>query len=124
MNANSFTMIGAVAFLVVFPSGYWLSRAGKPYSGIILTVHKLISVAAFVLLVITMIGSSQAARLGAAELIGGVVTGVLFLSLIATGALLSSDNEMPALVLRVHQIAPYLTVLSTAATLYLLQGRT
>ena len=33
---------------------------------------------------------------------------------------MSVDKTMPALVLRLHQLTPYLTVLSTAGTLYLL----
>jgi hypothetical protein len=49
-----------------------------------------------------------------------VVTGLFFVSLIATGGLLSSDKQMPTIVLRLHQVAPYLTVLAAAVTLYLL----
>jgi hypothetical protein len=124
VNTNSLRIIGAAAFLVVFLSGYWLGRSGNPYSFIILTVHKLIGVGILVLLVIAMIRSHRVAALGPAELILGVVSGIFFISLIATGSLLSGDNEMPAFVLRLHQIAPYLTVLSTAATLYLIQGST
>jgi hypothetical protein len=41
----------------------------------------------------------------------------------ASGGFLTSNKPMPIAVLRVHQIVPVLTVLSTAATLYLLLGR-
>jgi hypothetical protein len=111
-----------LVFIVIFASGYWLSRAGKPYSVVVLTVHKLISLAAVVLLVITMAQAQRVATLSALELIAGVVTGLFFIALMATGGLLSSDKEMPAVVLRLHQIAPYLTVLAAAVTLYLLQS--
>ena len=40
-----------------------------------------------------------------------------------TGGLLSMDKTMPAVIRRLHQVTPYLTVLSTAATLYLLSRR-
>jgi hypothetical protein len=36
---------------------------------------------------------------------------------------LSIDKPMPAIVLRLHQVMPYLAVLSTAVTLYLLLSR-
>lgn len=89
---------------------------------VVLTIHKLIAVAAFVLLVVIMVRSNRATALSAIELTAGVVAGLLFLSLIITGGLLSSDNPMPAVVLKLHQIAPYLTVLFTGVTLYLLQS--
>ena len=122
MDAISIIVAGLV-FVVIFGSGYWLSRAGKPYNVIVLTVHKLISLAAVVLLVIFMIQANREAVLSAMELVASVVTGLFFLSLIATGGLLSMDKEMPSIVRKQHQIAPYLTLLSAAVTLYLLQVR-
>jgi len=124
MNADQLRIVGAgLVFVVIFVSGYWLSRAGKPYNVIVLTVHKLISLAAVVFLVITMIQANRVAALSAVELIAGVLTGLFFLGLMATGGLLSGDKQMPAVVLKLHQIAPYLTVLAAAVTLYLLQSR-
>ncbi len=121
MNANPLSALStAVLFVVILLSGYRLSRSGKPYNALLLTVHKLISVGAVVWLVVTMVRSNRAAGLSAAELSAGVVTGLFFVSLIATGGLLSSEAQTPALVAKVHQIAPYLTILSTAVTLYLL----
>jgi hypothetical protein len=113
-------LVAGLSYLFIFLSGFWLSKSGKPYNVIVLTIHKLISLAAVVALVIVMIQSNQVAALSAIELIAGVVTGLFFLGLMVTGGLLSTDKPMPAVVLRLHQIAPYLTVLSTAATLYLL----
>jgi hypothetical protein len=124
MDANPLRILGAgLFFVIIFVSGYWLSRSGKPYSVIVLTIHKLISLAAVVFLVVTMIQSHRVAALRVIELVASVVTDLFFLSLIATGGLLSSDRQMPAVVSKLHQITPYLTVLSTAVTLYLLQGR-
>lgn len=121
MNTNILRYVGtALLFVVIFVSGYWLSRSGKPYGTLLLTIHKLIAVGAFVFLVITMVRSGRAGALGTAGWVAGGVTGVLFLSLIATGGLLSSDLETPAVVSTLHKIAPYLTILSTAATLFLL----
>jgi hypothetical protein len=117
-------VVGAGLFyLFILLSGYWLSHSGKPYSVIVLTIHKLISLAAVVFLIITMIQSNRVAALSALELIAGVVTGLFLLGTMITGGLLSTDKPMPAVVLRLHQITPYLTVLSNAAALYLRLSR-
>jgi hypothetical protein len=52
-----------------------------------------------------------------------VVTGLCFLGTVASGGFLSSDKPMPLAVLRVHQIVPVLTALSSGVTLYLVLGR-
>jgi hypothetical protein len=107
-------------FVFIFLSGIWLSRSGKPLNGIILTAHKLISLAAVVFLAITIYQLNQASSLSAMGLIAGAVTGLFFLGAIVTGGLLSTGKPVPAAILTAHQAAPFLTVLSTAATLYLL----
>jgi hypothetical protein len=67
---------------------------------------------------------NQTATLSALALMATVVTGLFFLSLVVSGGLLmAGERQMPAVVLRVHQIAPYLTVLSTAVSLAVLLGR-
>ena len=124
MNTTQLRYIGAGSFfLLIFLFGFWLSRSGKPYSVIILTIHKLISLAAVILLGITVHRMNQAATLSAVELLAVIITGLFFLGTIITGGLLSIDKPMPAVILRLHQITPYLTVISTAATLYLQQRR-
>ena len=125
MGATQSSVVGAgLFFLFIILSGIWLSRSGKPLNGIILTIHKLISLAAVVFLAITIYQINQAAGLSAIGFIAGVVTGLFFLGDIITGGLLSTGKPMPAAILTMHQITPFLTVLSTAATLYLLLSRT
>jgi hypothetical protein len=117
-------VVGAgLFFLFVFLSGIWLSRSGKPHNSIILTIHKLISLAAAVFLVITIYQTNQVATLGATGLVAVVVTGLLFLGTGVSGGVLSTGKPMPAAILRMHQTTPFLTVFSTAVTLYLLLSR-
>jgi hypothetical protein len=126
MNTNQ---VGAVSmgagFLILILSGFWLSRTGKPYGTLIFAVHKLIAVAAVVLLGITVYRAHRAGVLSTIELFAAIVAGLFFLGTIVTGSLLSIPIEkpMPAFVHRLHQVTPYLTVLSTAVTLYLLSRR-
>jgi hypothetical protein len=109
--------------IFIFLSGFWLNRSGKPYNEIIFNVHKLIALGAVVLFVITLYRTNQVAALSTIELLAGVVTGLFVLGLFVTGALLSIDKPMPAVVLKLHHIIPYLAVLSTAITLYLLSPK-
>jgi len=121
MDSFQLRVVGAgLFFLFIFLSGIWLSRSGKPLNGLILTIHKLISLAAGIFLIITLYWMNQAAPLGATELIAVVVTALFFLGTVVFGGLLSTGKPMPPAILRMHQILPFLTVLSTAVTLYLL----
>jgi len=123
MSTQSRVVGVGLLFVFIFLSGFWLSRSGNPYNAAASTIHKLLGVAAAALLVVTMVQVNRVGRLSGIEIVAGVVTGLLFLSLVASGGLLMIDRQMPAVVRRLHHIAPYLTVLSTAATLYHLVGR-
>jgi hypothetical protein len=126
MSTNQYRFVVAgLFFLLLLLSGYWLGRSGKPYSTIVFTIHKLVSLAAIVLLGVTVYRINRAGALSAIELLAAIVTGLFFLGTMVTGSLLSIpiDKAMPAIVHKLHQVTPYLTVLSTATTLYLLRGR-
>jgi hypothetical protein len=112
--------INVLLYLGILVSGLWLSRLGKPYNAILLTIHKLVSLAAVVVLVFTVVRVRSEAALGVADWVAVSVSGLFFAGTIATGALLSVDKPMPPAILVLHRIMPFLTVLSTAATLYLL----
>jgi hypothetical protein len=125
METMQSKVIGAGLFyLFIFLSGFWLSHLGKPYPTIVFSIHKLIGVATAIFLVITVYRIHQAAPLSPVEITAGVVTVLFFAGTIVAGGLLSIDKSMPAAVLTMHQIAPFLTMLSTAATLYLVLSRT
>ena len=109
-------------YLGIFVSGLWLSRLGRPLNVILLTIHKLISLAAIVLLAFTVYRVTWEGPLGALDWIAVSVTGLFFLGTIATGAVLSGDRPAQAVVLTLHRITPFLTVIATAVSLYLLLG--
>jgi hypothetical protein len=109
-----------LSFVLMFLSGIWVSRAGKPLNGVLFTIHKLVGLAAAVFLGATVYGLHQAAALDGREWGGVVVSGLLFLGTVATGGVLGIGKEKSATMLRLHQIGSVLAVLSTAATLYFL----
>jgi hypothetical protein len=125
MSANLIRIaVTGLFFGIIFVFGYWLSHSGKPYNVLVLTVHKLISLAAVIFLGIIVYQINQAAQLSAIELAVGAITALLFVGTIITGGLLSTDQSMPTAILKIHQIGPYLTLLFSAGTLYFLLSRT
>ena len=120
MDATALRMAGlGLGFVLIFVSGFSLTRFGKPFNGIVLTAHKLISLAAAILLGVAIYRVNQAGQLGTAEVAAVALTGLFFLGTGVTGGLSSIDKPVPLVVL-VHKVAPFLTALATATTLYLL----
>jgi heme A synthase len=121
MSTTQVRVVGAgVAFVLIFFSGIWVSMAGKPYSTLPFTVHKLVGLTLGVLLGVIAYQTHQVAPLGPGQIAAIAVTVLLFVATVAAGGVLSVVEDVPAVALRLHQIVPVLTVLSTAGTLYLL----
>jgi len=107
-------------FLFIFLSGLWLSRTGRPYSMLIITIHKLIGLAAGVFLGLTVYRIHQADPLSPVQIAAVVVTTLFFIVNVATGSLLSTNKPMPEAVSIINRFFPYLTVVLTGIMLYLL----
>jgi hypothetical protein len=121
MNAHLVRIIVlGLLFLCIFISGFRLDRKRKPYGIFLFTFHKLIALAALVLVAVTVYQMNQLAPLDSMETLAALATAVLFIGTIATGGLASIDRLLPAAVLLLHKLLPYLTVLVSAGTLYLL----
>jgi hypothetical protein len=117
-------VVTGALLVVLLLSGFWTTRAGKPYRTFPFTVHKLFGLAAGILLAIIAYKAHQAAPLGLVEIAAIAVTVLLFLGTVAAGGLLSVDEQASTIVLRLHQVLPVLSLLSTAGMLYLLlRGR-
>ena len=121
MNAAQIKVaVAGLFFLGIFLSGFWLNHSGKPYGLLIFTLHKLVALGAVIFLGLTVYRFQQVYPLNALQIGVLALTAVQFLITIATGGMLSVEKAMPALVLRLHQVAPFLTVLSAGGSLYLL----
>lgn len=94
MNAF-FSEIGgsALLFVLTLVSGILLSLSGKPYPTLIFNIHKLIAVGTVFIIVRNIYRLQQAAPLRAFVGPGTlIITGVLFLTLIISGGLLSLQD--------------------------------
>jgi len=120
MNTNSRIVVIVILFILKLILGIWLTLAGKPYNGLLLTVHKLIALATVIFIGVTVHNLRTGVGLNTLELIAVITTGALFLAAIISGGLASTEKlAYPAIVL-IHRIAPFLSILTTAATVYLL----
>jgi hypothetical protein len=111
-----------ILFLLTLISGLIVSHSGRPLSVGLVTIHKLIAVGTMVLIgmVVNQLYKTVDGK-ALIEMSIMVISGVLFLALIATGALLTREEmQLAEVVLKVHQVAPLLALSSSTATIYLL----
>jgi hypothetical protein len=113
-------LFAGLSFLIVLASGVWLTRAGKPYSGILLNAHKLIALAGVVLLALFVRRWVRSDPFTAIQLAVVVATGVLLVASIATGGLVSVDRPVSRAVLILHRVLPFVSLVAAVATLVLL----
>ena len=118
-----------IFFLFILLSGFWVSRSGKPYNGLIFNIHKFIGLGVGVFLIRTVYLTHQAAPLNATQWATIVITVLLFiltvivgglLSILAEGGLKDMGRSMQATLSMIHKFFPYGIMITTAATLYLL----
>lgn len=115
------TVAAGVLFLIIFFTGYWLHRYGRPINPILLNVHKLIGVATAVFLFLTVNRLHQAEPLAPAMLAFALAASLFFIATIVTGGLVSLKKSPPAIIAFLHHLLPYLTALTSGAALYLLR---
>lgn len=122
MSATSTKIVITGAFfLFIFLFGFVLSRGGKPYPTLLFNVHKLVALGTLVYLAITVYNLHRAAPLAPGLIALVAFTGLCFVVTIVAGGLLNIDKS-PAFLAVIHRVSPYLTLLATAGTLYLLLG--
>jgi hypothetical protein len=109
-------------FLFTFIFGIGLSNSGKPYHSMLFNLHKLIALGAVIVTAVTIYHLRSDGEIKAFVWGAGVITGLLFLALFVSGALLSIGKPDHAVILAIHRVAPLLAVIFTALTLYLLVG--
>jgi hypothetical protein len=121
MGALEARTIGVIlSLLIVFLSGFWLSHAGKPFGGAVGLIHKLISLAAVILLINLAAHAHHAARLSGVEWAVCVLAVLLFVAAIASGGVVMAGNSVPSATVA-HRVTPYLVFLATVAAIWLLR---
>ncbi len=121
MNENGLRMVGiAAAFLLVFGTGFYLTHFGRPYSVALLTVHKIVAAGILVFLGII---AYRASALSVSVWLVVSLTVIAFVAMIASGGVLSAIESSPGIIMTVHKVGSYVTVLLAIAAFYLLFWR-
>ena len=119
-------VVAGILFLLTLISGVFLHHSSRPLSIGMVTVHKLIAVGTAVLVGMAINQLYKSVDGKAIVEIGlMVISALLLLALIATGALLTREEmQLPDLVLNIHKVAPLLALISSTLTIFLLsRGR-
>lgn len=121
---ETFLTVGlpGLAFLLTLVFGFWLSRAGRPYNGVLFNLHKLLALGAVVVAAIQFSGLLKDAGGPAPLVVLLVVASLCVVALFATGALMSLNNPNYAFLLSVHRVAPALAVIALAWAAWMLIG--
>jgi hypothetical protein len=124
MKMNAMTtkqIIAGLLFLFTLVSGVWLSHSGKPLNVAMITIHKLIALATVIAIAVNVYPLYRAADIRTfLEPVLIAVSGLAFLALFISGALLSLAKPLPGAVLGIHQVAPLLALAFSAMALYML----
>jgi hypothetical protein len=119
MNIAPGFLLPGIGFLVTLSFGFWLSRLGKPYNGILFNIHKLIALGAVVLTALHIynwfkVSEPQALLVGLI-----VIAGMSVAALFASGAFMSIGNLDHKTMKLIHNVAPVLLVVAAGLTFYL-----
>jgi hypothetical protein len=118
-NHKTIIIVAGLFFIFIFLSGFWVRSDGKPYHSFVLTIHKLIALAAGVVLCVALYWQNQAVGLGSLDLTAVFVTGMLFVITVLSGGIWSIEKDIPGVVLSLHQVSLFLSMFSTGVLLYL-----
>lgn len=102
-------------------TGFIVNRSGKPYSTLLLTFHKLVSLGALIYLSVNINHAMRIAPVSSIGLAVIILSAVLFIALFATGGMISAMKAPTRAILIVHHLLPYLLAVSTAGTLFIVQ---
>jgi hypothetical protein len=131
LSANNLSspVLPGIFFLLTLAFGFWLSRSGRPYNGILFNIHKLAALAGVVLSALQLYRILASADVPVVMITGIPViittgllllAGVSVLALFISGALMSAGKLDYRKMLAVHNAAPFLLAACLAAVIYVL----
>ena len=118
MDTISRFILPGILFLLTLASGIWLSNSGKPLNTVIFTIHKLIALAAVVLVVIYISNILKGMEIQALTISLLAIAGLCVLGLFASGALISLGKLNYEISLSIHRIAPLVAAAATALVIW------
>ena len=109
-----------VGFFMTLGFGFWLSRRGKPYNGLLFNVHKLVALATVILTVVTINRMIKVVDLVTPAILLLVIAALSVIALFVSGALMSADKGEYRMMKLMHNISPFALVIAMGYSVYLL----
>ncbi len=106
MNSESLFLYPGVAFVTTVFFGFWLSRLGKPYQQVVFNIHKLIALAAVVLVGLQFSNWFKFEEVKSEWILMVVLLAIMTIILFASGAMMSLDKLNYKLLRLLHRITP------------------
>lgn len=111
-----------LGFLVTVAFGFWLSRRGKPYNGLLFNVHKLVALASVILAGMAVYQVLKVMDVAALIVLLLVLAGLSVIALFASGALMSAGKGEYRAMKLVHNISPFVLVVAMGYAVFLLRS--
>ncbi len=109
-----------ILFLLLAGSGIWLSGLGKPYNSLLFNVHKLIALGTVLFTVFMARNVMKGMDAKGILILFIIITGLSFLVLFVTGAMLSIGKLPYQLMKATHEVSAILSIISTGIAVILL----
>ncbi len=120
MNILTRFVTPALALFLTLAFGFWLSKVGKPYNGILFNVHKLVALGTVVVAAIQIYNMLKEMQAPSLLTILLVLLALCVVALFASGAFLSIGNLNYQTMLTIHKVAIALMLFSSLGGVYLL----
>ncbi len=119
MNILSIFVIPGIVFILTLAFGFWLSRRGKPYNGLLFNIHKLAALAAVIITVFQLVRTLNGADLSAFSIVSLAMAAICVVALFLSGALMSAGKFDHAWLHTIHRIALVLLFFALPAVIFL-----
>ena len=120
MNILSSFVVPGIAFALTLAFGFWLSRSGRPYDGLLFNIHKLIALAAVVVTVVPLVRMLKSTDLPALTIALLALAALCATGLFVSGALMSAGKLDHALLHTLHRVALAALVIALPSAVFLL----
>jgi hypothetical protein len=109
-----------LGFLLTLAFGFWLSRKGRPYNGLLFNVHKLIALGTVILAAMGLYQLLGTLDVNTLIVIMLVLAALSVVALFLSGAFMSAEKGEYRVMKLIHNIGPFVVVIAMGYTVYLL----
>ncbi len=121
MEIQSQLLYPTLGFLLTLVFGFWLSRRGKPYNGLLFNIHKLIALATVILSTLAVYRALQGVDVMITLPLSIILSALSIIALFVSGGLMSAEKGEFRVMKLIHNLSPFVLVIATGYAVYLLR---